>query len=209
MKIIRKGVEITLNEAKKHLKNGEIALCPTDTIYGICGYALDKNVIDRIYKIKQRDESKPLSISLQKKSDIVKYAYISDISKTIIEKFLPGPITLILPKKESIPDYICKDYVGIRIPDSKVILELSEIPITSTSANVSGRPSSYSMSDIDKEIMDKVDIIIDDGDCEYKKPSTIIKITNNSLELIREGSISFKTILKELDLKKHNYKKIK
>ncbi|MBP2201814.1 L-threonylcarbamoyladenylate synthase [Methanococcus voltae] len=201
MKIIRKGVEITLNEAKKHLKNGEIALCPTDTIYGICGYALDKNVIDRIYKIKQRDESKPLSISLQKKSDIAKYAYISDISKTLIEKFLPGPITLILPKKESIPDYICKDYVGIRVPDSRIILELSEIPITSTSANISGRPSSYSISDIGKEIMDKVDIIIDDGDCEYKKPSTIIKITNNSLELIREGSISFKTILKELDLK--------
>ncbi|MCS3922638.1 L-threonylcarbamoyladenylate synthase [Methanococcus voltae PS] len=201
MKIIRKGVEITLNEAKKHLKNGEIALCPTDTIYGICGYALDKNVIDRIYKIKQRDESKPLSISLQKKSDIAKYAYISDISKTLIEKFLPGPITLILPKKESIPDYICKDYVGIRVPDSRIILELSEIPITSTSANISGRPSSYSISDIGKEIMDKVDIIIDDGDCEYKKPSTIIKITNNSLELVREGSISFKTILKELDLK--------
>ncbi|MBP2172776.1 L-threonylcarbamoyladenylate synthase [Methanococcus voltae] len=201
MKIIRKGVEITLNEAKKHLKNGEIALCPTDTIYGICGYALDKNVIDRIYKIKQRDESKPLSISLQKKSDIAKYAYISDISKTLIEKFLPGPITLILPKKESIPDYICKDYVGIRVPDSRIILELSEIPITSTSANISGRPSSYSISDIGKEIIDKVDIIIDDGDCEYKKPSTIIKITNNSLELIREGSISFKTILKELDLK--------
>ncbi|MCS3901635.1 L-threonylcarbamoyladenylate synthase [Methanococcus voltae] len=209
MKIIRKGVEITLNDAKKYLKNGEIALCPTDTIYGICGYALDKNVVDRIYKIKNRDESKPFSISLQKKSDIQKYAKVNNVAKKLINKFLPGPITLILPKKESIPDYICKDYVGIRIPDSKIILELSEIPITSTSANVSGRPSSYSISKMDKEILNSVDIIIDDGDCEYKKPSTIVKIIDNDIELIREGSISFDNILKELNLYNNEFKKNK
>lgn len=110
---------------------------------------------------------------------------------------------MILKKKNGvngIPDVVAKDYIGIRIPDNAVVRELAVVPLTSTSANLSGEGAPTSVDGISKELMEKVDLIIDTGSCKYKKQSTIVKIgKDGKLELIREGAIPFNDILKEVE----------
>ena len=200
---IIKIYELDENERKKVLEflkeeilNGKIIICGTDTLYGLCANALDENAVKKVYELKKRDPNKPISIFLKDKEDIEKYAYTNDISKKIIDKFLPGALTIILKKKDIIPDIVSKDYIGIRIPDSKIIRELSIIPLTATSANLSGEESPTSADEISEELKEKVDLIIDTGTCKYKTPSTIIKIVDDNVELIREGAIPFEKIKK-------------
>ena len=192
--------EKVLEFLKEEILNGKIIICGTDTLYGLCANALDENAVKKVYEIKRRDLNKPISIFLKDKEDIEKYAYINDISKKIIDKFLPGPLTIILKKKETIPDIVSKEYIGIRIPDSKIIREIATIPLTATSANLSGEEPPTSVDEINEELKEKVHLIIDTGVCKYKTPSTIIKIVNDNIELIREGAIPFKEIKKVLDV---------
>ena len=188
--------EKVLEFLKEEILNGKIIICGTDTLYGLCANALDENAVKKVYELKKRDPNKPISIFLKDKEDIEKYAYTNDISKKIIDKFLPGALTIILKKKDIIPDIVSKDYIGIRIPDSKIIRELSIIPLTATSANLSGEEPPTSADEINEELKEKVHLIIDTGVCKYKTPSTIIKIVNDNIELIREGAIPFKEIKK-------------
>ena len=188
--------EKVLEFLKEEILNGKIIICGTDTLYGLCANALDENAVKKVYELKKRDPNKPISIFLKDKEDIEKYAYTNDISKKIIDKFLPRALTIILKKKDIIPDIVSKDYIGIRIPDSKIIRELSIIPLTATSANLSGEESPTSADEISEELKEKVDLIIDTGTCKYKTPSTIIKIVDDNVELIREGAIPFEKIKK-------------
>jgi L-threonylcarbamoyladenylate synthase len=197
---INKKTKEEIENIKKMILDGKIIICGTDTLYGLCANALDENAVKKVYEIKRRDLNKPISIFLKDKEDIEKYAYINDISKKIIDKFLPGPLTIILKKKETIPDIVSKEYIGIRIPDSKIIREIATIPLTATSANLSGEEPPTSVDEINEELKEKVHLIIDTGICKYKTPSTIIKIVNGNIELIREGAIPFKEIKKVLDV---------
>jgi len=187
---------------KKIILEGKVFICGTDTLYGLCVNALDESALKKIYEIKKRDKNKPVSIFLRDIEDIEKYAYVDSTSKKIIDKFLPGPLTIVLRKKDSIPDILSKDYIGIRVPDSYIIRKLSIVPLTATSANLSGKTPPSSFDEIDRELIDKVDLIIDTGVCPYKKPSTVIKVIDNKVELIREGAVDFekiKKIIKEND----------
>jgi len=185
-----------IENIKKMILDGKIIICGTDTLYGLCANALDQEAVKKVYELKKRDLNKPISIFLKDKEDIEKYAYINNVSKKIIDKFLPGPLTIILKKKEIIPDIVSKEYIGIRIPDSKIIRELAVVPLTATSANLSGEEPPTSADEINEELKEKVHLIIDTGVCKYKTPSTIIKIVNDNIELIREGVIPFKEIKK-------------
>ncbi|WP_421078170.1 L-threonylcarbamoyladenylate synthase [Methanothermococcus sp. Ax23] len=195
-KELNEKIKKEIESIKKMILDGKIIICGTDTLYGLCANALDENAVKKVYELKKRDPNKPISIFLKDKEDIEKYAYTNDISKKIIDKFLPGALTIILKKKDIIPDIVSKDYIGIRIPDSKIIRELSIIPLTATSANLSGEESPTSADEISEELKEKVDLIIDTGTCKYKTPSTIIKIVDDNVELIREGAIPFEKIKK-------------
>ncbi len=179
----------------KELIKGKIIIVGTDTVYGISGNALDVDVVKKIYEIKKRDFSKPISICLKDTNEIEKYAYVNDLAKKIIDNFLPGPLTIILKKKDIIPDIVAKEYIGIRVPDVKFTRDLCTVPLTTTSANISGNKEAYRVEDIDKEVIKKVDYVVDIGECKYKKPSTVIKIENNNIKLVREGIIKFDDIL--------------
>ncbi|HIP17506.1 MAG TPA: threonylcarbamoyl-AMP synthase [Methanothermococcus okinawensis] len=181
---------------KKIILEGNVFICGTDTLYALCVNALDESALKKIYKIKKRDRNKPVSIFLRDIRDIEKYAYVDSTSRKIIDKFLPGPLTMVLIKKDSIPDILSKDYIGIRVPNSQIIRKLSMVPLTATSANLSGKTPPSSFDEIDRELIDKVDLIIDTGVCPYKKPSTVIKVIDNKVELIREGVVDFKKIEK-------------
>ena len=180
---------------KEEILNGKIIICGTDTLYGISANALDENAVKKVYEIKRRDFSKPLSIGVKDKEDIEKYAYVNDLAKKIIDKFLPGALTIILKKKQIIPDVVAKDYIGIRIPDEEIIRELSVVPLTTTSANISGKESPTSIDEIDREVLEKVDYVVDIGKCKHSKPSTIVKIEDDKIIPIREGVIPISEII--------------
>lgn len=150
-----------------------IFVYPTDTIYGIGCNAENEKLVEKIRKIKKRDK-KPFSIIAPNKEFILKNF---ETTKKLIDKYLPGPYTLILKKKN--PAFLKSvsenEFVGVRIPDHPFTrkLQKSEKPIVTTSMNLSGEPPIKSISEIKNEIKDKIDFIIDAGKIDGK-PSTII-----------------------------------
>ena len=116
---------------------------------------------------------------------------------------MPGPLTIILRKKENIPDILTNgsEFVGIRIPDNEIarkLIDYSGIPIATTSANISGKESNTELKDIMLEFDDKVDYYIDGGISKIGKASTVVKVVNNKIEIIREGSITKEELEKEI-----------
>lgn len=190
-----------LDEVVDIIKRDGIVVFPTETVYGIGGNALSENVIKNIYNIKKRPQEKALNILVKNKEEIKKYAYISnELEEEIIDKFMPGPITIILKKRKSqIPDLLTgnNDTIGIRIPDNdivKKILEKCNLPIAAPSANISGKPSSIRLEDIKSDFDGKVDAFIDGGKCKQNISSTIVKVIDGNIKILREGIISIKDI---------------
>ena len=174
------------------LKEGKTVVYPTDTIYGIGANALDIEAIEKVYRIKKREFNKPISICVPNIDYIKKVAYMNKETLEIIENFLPGPFTIILKKKENIPSLLTAggEKIGIRLPDSKVCMELSkEFPITTTSANLSGEKIPESVDGILKQIDGTVDLILDTGICKHGVHSTVIDMTLNPPQIVREGLI--------------------
>ena len=172
LKMIVKENELT-NEIISRLKS-EIFIYPTDTIYGIGCDALNENLVKEIREIKNRDE-KPMSVIAPSVEWVLENF---EVSKKLIEKYLPGPYTLLLKKKNI--DFLKgaseNELVGVRIPDCSFtsVLKGLEIPIITTSVNLSGEKPANEIKEIDKNIFGKVEIIIDNGKLRGK-PSILVK----------------------------------
>lgn len=196
-----------LEEISEIIKNGGIVVFPTETVYGIGTNGLDKEAISRLYDVKRRPTSKPISllVSSIKMVDMVAKD-ITDMEYRLMEEFFPGPLTIILKKKSIVPDNLTNntDTVGIRMPDNiiaKKLIEHSNVPIATPSANISGKPSGTNIENIMEDFKDKVDYYIDGGQSKLGIGSTIVKIENDYPLILREGSISKKQILECLKLK--------
>ena len=152
------------------IKNGELVIFPTETVYGIGANALDKDAVSKIFVAKGRPADNPLIVHIADKRDIEKYVReITPVEQKLIDTFMPGPFTLILPKKDIIPDIVSGglDTIGIRMPSNVIargIISFSGVPVAAPSANVSGRPSGTSIEDIRKELEGRVSAIIDGGE---------------------------------------------
>ncbi len=185
--------------AAEILKSGGIVIYPTDTVYGIAASALDRSAIHKVYQTKGRDFNKPISVAFSSLEQAMDYVVFNSLALEIAKKFLPGPLTMVLPMKYKFPKELTPfSDVGVRIPDSKIVHDLIDecgFPITSTSANISGDADSTSISEIDEIVANKIDLILDGGRCKLKKPSTVIKVTGEKFEILREGAISEKELL--------------
>ena len=186
-----------LNEVVNILKNDGIVIFPTETVYAIGGNALSKNVVNRIYEVKRRPREKAINIILGSKNDIEKYAEIKcELESKIIDKCMPGPITMILNKKnKEFGDCFTRDdnTIGIRIPDNKIVSEMLkqiDFPIIAPSANISGCASGIDAKEIAKDFDGLVDAIIDGGVAKIGQSSTIVKVVNNNIEVLRKGTIT-------------------
>ncbi len=185
-----------LKEIAKEIKNGKIVIFPTETVYGIGTNGLDTNAVKKLYLVKKRSFNKPISLLVNNINMIEAVTKnITKLEYALIEKFLPGPLTIILPKKEIVPDIVTanSDTVGIRIPENKIALKLIEyagIPIATPSANISGKPSGTNIQDIMKDFDKGVDYFIDDGPSKIGKASTIVKVINGIPHILREGKIT-------------------
>ena len=181
----------------KLLNEGKIVITPTDTIYGIMGDSTNEEVIKKIYKIKKRPLNKPLILLMDSYEMIKKYTKnINDKEEKLIKEFMPGLVTVILEKNDKVNNLITSNtnYVGIRIPNNKELLEIInklDKPVISTSANISEEISITNIEQLDKEIKDNVDYIYDNGEI-LNQSSTIVKFENGKLIILREGILTNK-----------------
>lgn len=182
------------------IKNGGIVVFPTETVYGIGTNGLDKEAVERLYKIKERPLNKPISLLVSDYEMIEKVVKdINELEYKIMKKFFPGPLTIILNKKDIVPDIVTSggSTVGIRMPEEEItrkLIEYAGVPIAAPSANISGKASGIDLQEIIKEFGDKVDYYIDGGKSKIGIGSTIVKVENNTIKILREGSISKKEI---------------
>lgn len=173
------------------LKSGGTVVYPTDTVYGIGANALDIESIKQVYSIKKRSSNKPISACVSKIEDIHKIAYMDENTERMVEKTLPGPFTIILKKKKTVPPILTAggEKIGIRIPDNTVCMELSKgFPITTTSANISGEKVPESVDGVLKQIDDNVNLILDAGICKHGVHSTVIDMTVFPPKIVRKGA---------------------
>ena len=184
-----------LKEVKKVLDNDGIIIMPTDTVYGIACNCFSQRAIEKLFEIKKRAKYKPINVltdSIEKMYMVAKD--INSKEQELIDKYMPGSLTIILNKKEDVP-YILTgglDTVGVRIPnDARALSILKEVdyPLATTSANVSGDPDGIKIEDFIREFDGKVDIIIDGGITDLQQVSTIVQVDGDEIKLIREGTI--------------------
>ncbi len=184
----------------KIIKNGGIVVFPTETVYGIGTNGLDEKAIKRLYEIKKRPFNKPISLLVSDIKMVEELAKeITDIEYKIMEKFFPGPLTIILKKKDIVPDILTSngDTVGIRIPEGKIarkLIEYAKTPIATPSANITGKNAGVNIDNIKRDFGDEIDFYIDEGDSKLGKSSTIVKIENKKINILREGTITKKQI---------------
>ena len=179
-----------IQKAQMVLKEGGLVVYPTDTLYGLGANIFQEEAVNRVYQAKKRSPKKPLSICISRVQDLQRVAHLDLKSFQLANKLLPGPYTLVVKKNPQIPDLITagSDKVGIRIPDHPVCRVLSmDFPITTTSANLSGKEAPLEVDELINLFQDQVDLYLDAGDAE-PYPSTVIDLTTSPPTILRKGA---------------------
>lgn len=189
MGIIKQSPKI-VNKVSAFLKKGRVVICPTDTVYGFLADASNKKAVDRIYKIKKRPKSKPLSVFVKDFKMAENLAEINEKQAKILKEFWPGKYTFILEQKPSIKLHgLKKNTIAIRIPKYKFLNDLLRKinrPLVQTSVNISGKTPLVKANDIIKQFNESNILIIDSGDIKKGKSSKIFNLTNNKIKVIRQ-----------------------
>ena len=185
-----------LKSAAELIRNGKLVVFPTETVYGLGADATDTNAVRNIYKAKGRPSDNPLIVHIANPQDAKKYAYTNSLYYKLADKFMPGPLTVIMKSKSSIPKTTRGglDTVAIRCPQNAVarkLIEYSKRPIAAPSANLSGSPSPTSFKHVCDDMNGRVNMIINSSDSDFGLESTIVKIEDeNTLTLLRPGKIT-------------------
>lgn len=181
-----------IDKVVDHFRRGGILAYPTDTCYGLGCSIYEKKAIDAVYRIKRMDSSKPLSFICSDLKNISEFGIVSNKAYKLMKRLLPGPYTFVLPATKAVPKLLQnkRKQVGIRIPDHKVVLEMVRQlghPIISTTCQ--SEEDEFPCSDI-FDIKDRFGHLLDlavDGDYIYPDVSTVVAITDDDVEILREG----------------------
>lgn len=202
IKDINKDIKF-IEEAARVIKSGGIVAFPTETVYGLGANALEEEAVKKIFIAKGRPQDNPLIVHVCSKdiSNLVKK--VPKVAQELINKFWPGPLTIILEKKDIIPNMTSADLdtIGIRMPNSEIalkLIELSDRPIAAPSANISGRPSPTEVERCIDDLDGRVDYIIGGESSDIGVESTIIDCTVNPPLILRPGGITLE-MLREID----------
>lgn len=184
-----------LLRAASVLRAGGLVVFPTETVYGLGGDATRDEAAKKIYAAKGRPSDNPLIIHIANPADAEAYAETNELYYRLSKAFMPGPLTVILPRKNTIPKSTTGglDSVAVRCPSHPVahrLIELCGFPIAAPSANLSGKPSPTSAAHVAKDMDGRVDMILDGGESEIGLESTIVKIDGDGLILLRPGGIT-------------------
>lgn len=187
-----------IDEASKLIHEGGLIVYPTESAYGLGCNALNKDAVKKIFQVKRRPSGTPLPIIVSDINMLETCAFLDKRAKKLIEKFWPGPLTIALRKKPSIPDALNPKSIAARIsshPVARSLVGRAHVPLTATSANVSGRPPHYSLKQVLNDLNGSVDLIMDAGTLPKKRPSTIIDFTLGSTpKITRIGAIPTRRI---------------
>lgn len=191
----------TLQRAADVIQKGGLVAFPTETVYGLGANALDEDAAVKIYAAKNRPSNNPLIIHLSKAEDADKYCYTNELYYTLAEHFMPGPLTVILPKRDIIPYTVTGglDTVAVRVPSSstaRAFIEAAGVPIAAPSANLSGKPSPTLAKHVILDMYSRIDMIIAGEDCEIGLESTIISLAEPIPKIYRPGKVTFDELKK-------------
>lgn len=191
-----------LKEAGKILAHGGLCAFPTETVYGLGADAKNPDAVARIYKAKGRPSDNPLIVHIADKSEIEKLTSgINENARALIDAFMPGPFTIILPKANDIPDIVTAGLptVAIRFPENETarrLIKAAGTGIAAPSANISGKPSPTRAKHVIDDMSGKVDAIVNGGDCDFGVESTIVDASGEVPVLLRPGGITYDEIKK-------------
>jgi len=194
-----------ISEAARIIKDGKIISFPTRYLYGLGADALNAEAIDRVYAIKQRPYSKPLSILIHRQENLALLVRnVPDAALRIMESFWPGDITIVFEANKTLPANLTANTgkIGVRLPQHPVAAALTRAvqgPITATSANLTGLSGCSRVSDLDPLMADRLDLILDAGPLEGGIGSTVIDLTGDIPKILREGSVPEREILSALE----------
>jgi len=196
MTTIKIHADNAILQASETIANDGVIALPTETCYGLSCDATNKKAVEKIYKIKQRSEGMPLSVMFFDLSAAEEYVDFNEQAIDLAATYWPGPITLVLPRKKDKELFgVGEESVGVRVPDHRFCLKLLyqvDLPLVTTSANLSGQDNPYSTEDVLKYFEGqehKPDLIIDGGKIEKTQPSTIVDLSGKEIKVLREGSI--------------------
>ncbi len=185
-----------IKKAAELLREGGVVAFPTETVYGLGADAFNSKAVCRVFEIKKRPSFDPLIVHVCDKDSVQKlWKQVPPLAKQLMDTFWPGPLTLVLPKTDLVPDVVTSglDTVAVRMPKHPVALKLIELlanPIAAPSANLFGYTSPTSASHVKEDLGASVDAVLDGGDCEVGVESTVVKIEKDGLVLLRPGGIT-------------------
>lgn len=215
---MKNGIDIkNIKEAGNLIRNGELVIFPTETVYGIGANGLDAEAVKNIFIAKGRAQDNPLILHVSDFEMVDLIAHdINDLERKLMDIFFPGPLTIILNKKDIVPSNVsCNlDTVGVRMPSNKIahaLIEFAKVPIAAPSANISGKPSGTNIDDIKNELGDKVALIIDGGETDIGLESTVVRVIDNRVRILRPGKITVQDFLNygfEVELDNNIFNKV-
>ena len=187
------------------LKKGEIIAMPTDTFYGLSCDPFNKNAVENLFTLKDRNKSKPLPLLISNKNDLLKFDVNFFDFEPILDAFWPGPLTIVVKTNYDFLEGMVKSdgYVGFRVPKLKFAIDLMNLmksPLTGTSANISGQPETKDINVIKDSLNLKIIKKVVNISCgDEKSVSTVIKFSSNKIKLLRKGPVKLKQITELLD----------
>lgn len=189
MKIVQKYTEKEVVEA---LEEGKIVVIGTDTVYGLIADATDQKAVEKVFLIKKRDKSKPLSVFVKDLEMAKKFAAITKEQEEVLQEKWPGQFTAVLESKHVLSEEFEENgKIGLRIPDDKFVLKILEEfnkPLTGTSANISKMPSCWSVKEVIAQFTNQEhqpDLIVDAGVLPKQEPSQVVDLTEEAQRVIR------------------------
>ncbi|MEK7519295.1 MAG: L-threonylcarbamoyladenylate synthase [Patescibacteria group bacterium] len=176
------------------IKHGKVLIFPTDTVYGLVADATNKNAVQYLFKIKKRQKGKAVPIFVKDIKTAKKLAHIDEKQENFLKKVWPGKLTIVLKRKKGYKIYgVDKNTIALRIPKYPLLFEIMKMvnrPLTGTSANISGKPSSTKIKQVISQFgkeKNLPDLILDAGNLKRAKPSSIIDLTKKKLKILRRG----------------------
>jgi L-threonylcarbamoyladenylate synthase len=187
-----------LKKVTDTIRCGELIVYPSETVYGIGADIFNEAAIKKIFIAKRRPFDMPLSVGVADRKMAASIAETDENADKLMDRFMPGPLTIIVRKKKIVPDIVTSNSqkVGIRIPDHPAAMQIMKRtgPIVATSANLHSKPDAVRMEEARRDLGEAVSAYVDDGPCPLGKPSTIVWLMDGEIEIIRQGAITKKQI---------------
>ena len=195
---------MSVTRTAQAILDGGVVVYPTETIYGLGANALEPKIVEKVYRIKERQKSNPILVLIPDRESLEELVTgIPDVAERLMEKFWPGPLTIVFKASPIVSPILTagSGKLGVRLSSDsfcREVLGICRIPITSTSANLSGEPNPDTIGIINRRVLSAVDLIVDAGKLTSQTPSTVVDVTKGKVELLREGAITFADIEQNL-----------